>query len=160
MLLAGANGASVEEAVFAGKQDASPQVVKWIEIASRDKVTTLANSSDQHLQEYILQLAKEIDPNVKPMYAKSCSFPWSFILGIKIALDAVSVKALQRDPETFDVFTFAIRRNIMLGGDSCGRAPLIAGLLVSAGFKPLPSWGDRCKSLPQIRSIANQLAAL
>lgn len=44
-------------------------------------------------------------------------------------------------------FAFAIRRNILFGGDNCGRSFLLGGLLAAAGAQVPREWEERTQSL-------------
>lgn len=151
ILLAAAKGSPIEKAVAAGKEDADAETTKWIDRALNDQISSIEDASPQAMQDYITALAKDIAPETKPFMAKSCGFPWSLIIGLKLALDAVKMQALQGGPDKFDAFSWAVRQNIHVGGDCCGRVPIVAGILACAGHRPDKSWEPRVTTLPLVR---------
>lgn len=163
MLLAAYGGASLKEAVEAGKADTLESIVKNIERAIADTTKTCdGEESDAKMLEYVDALTAEFFQEGMPDYtkkvlAKNCLYPWAFIVSLKIALDAQAMRDAQEKPEEFDVFVWAVRRNIMIGGDTCGRVALFAGLLAATGVALPVDWVKKTTQYDEIEKLAHVL---
>jgi hypothetical protein len=163
MLLAACGGASLSEAVQAGKADAPEHIVKDIDRAVADTTKTgEGEESDAKMHEHAAVLSAELYKEgmpefMKAILAKNCFFPGTFILSLKIVLDAQAVREAQEKPEEFDTLAWAIRRNIMCGGDSCGRVAVVAGLLASTGVAMPVEWVKKTTQLDEVEKMAHVL---
>ena len=100
---------------------------------------------------------------IKSIYAFTCGFPQSYQTTLKILGDTFETlgmcittisenteyNALPTIGNKFETegFAFAIRRNILFGGDNCGRSFLLGGLLTAAGAQVPREWEERTQSL-------------
>jgi hypothetical protein len=169
MLRAALHGAELAAAVDAARTDAPPAVKDALDLAVRGAIASAAPDAAGHaaLHGYLAALAEHLfaarpglQPESKPFLAKSCALPASFILAVKIVLDTdVMLKA---HGAHFDALTWALRRNIMAGGDQCGRVALVAALVAAATNKDVPlHWQDKTSAalLKRIDKLAHGLAA-
>lgn len=81
------------------------------------------------------------NPDYKSMVGLTCGFPGSFMASLKVVLDT-----LEEFPEAEkfknEGFAFAVRRNILFGGDNCGRTFVIGPLVVNLGAEIPTSFLD------------------
>jgi len=68
-----------------------------------------------------------------------CAFPGSFLMPVKIMIDSLDISTSQR-------FEWAIRRNIMVGGDQCSRAIFLGSLFAALDPASIPPQWRRAMS--------------
>jgi len=149
-------GISMTDTIKAGLKDSTPAAVEGIHSAFSKAIKSSDEGSHEafmdFLDSYSASLLVEGDHSgYRGIKGKTCGFPQSFVVGLKICLDT-EVMALANG-ERFDAFSFAIRRNLRAGGDTCGRSALIAGL-VSAVFNEAPKdWAEKTNILQKIENF-------
>ncbi len=152
MLRAALDGAKLPVAVAAGRASAPPAVAAALDKALKGTIASAAQDGEQGLRDWVAALGKALGTP----YATSCAYPQSFIVAVKIVMDAVTVHSER--PET-DLMAYAVRRNLMVGGDQCGRVALVAGLVGACGH-PIPAgWAERTKGLDRLAKLAAALQA-
>mmetsp|Transcript_22693 Transcript_22693/g.42466 ORF Transcript_22693/g.42466 Transcript_22693/m.42466 type:complete len:353 (-) Transcript_22693:75-1133(-) len=158
MMLAAIDGASLEEAIEAGKE-AGQLAAEGIEQAKIIAAVDEAGLEHGSALSSIIELSESLWEEGTPLLLKflaafSCSFPGSFIVGIKLLLE--SKLAAELDPSG-DAFQATIRRNILLGGDSCGRLGLIAALLAATGNQVPADWCAQTQVVDRVMSSVDKM---
>jgi len=69
-----------------------------------------------------------------------CAFPGSFLMPVKIMVDSLDIRP------TSERFAWAIRRNIMVGGDQCSRAIFLGSLFAALDPASIPPQWRRAMS--------------
>jgi hypothetical protein len=152
MLRAALDGAKLPVAVAAGRASAPPAVAAALDKALKGTIASAAQDGEPALRDWLAGLGKALGTP----YATSCAFPQSFIVAVKVVMDAVTVHAERPD---VDLLAYAVRRNLMVGGDQCGRVALVAGLVGACGH-PIPAgWAERTKGLDRLAQLAAALQA-
>jgi hypothetical protein len=163
MLMAVLDGQSVVQAVEAGKIKAPQYVVDAIEFA------VLHSTSDGHTEDAATTLSKDgflnalaetfaltdTKPEFRAMLGKTCSYPFSFIVSLRITLEASAQRG--SSTEVCNAFVHATRANILFGGDSCGRVPLFAALLAASGEKVPDEWMKRTNNCDEVHNLGKNL---
>lgn len=151
------NGVDVKTAISNGAVgELSQQAIdKALSSAIASKEEASMDQVANFLLEYADELAQDGDnPAYRSFKPKTCGFPQSFVVGLKFCLDA-EVVATSGDKD-FNKFTYAIRRNILAGGDNCGRVPVIAGLLAASGAKHPRKWEDKTSTVSIVKKYIDE----
>jgi hypothetical protein len=162
MLRAALHGANLVQAVEAAREGAPDFVLEALNKGISGRITSVGAAGDDIMQAYLNTLASDylfqdgMKPEMKPYLAKSCSLPASFIVSVKVILDTATLQ--QHKGQDFDAFKFALRRNMMIGGDQCGRTAFIAGLVAACGAPVPQEWVSKTKVYSHVSKLASALA--
>lgn len=87
----------------------------------------------------------------RKLFAKACPLPQSYQVTLKILGDTMETLGDSFQEKGFE---FALRRNIMAGGDNCGRSFILGSLLEATGATAPVSWVEQCNALKHVDNIA------
>ncbi|GBG34391.1 Crystallin J1A [Hondaea fermentalgiana] len=159
MLLAAANGKDLRAAIKEGALgDLSQQVIDKAEASA---IESAADDGTEKVVSFVTAYSNELFADGEPdmfrnVKANSCGFPQSFVVGLKLCLDT-EVVAAERE-EGFDKFAYALRRNMLTGGDTCGRIPIIAGLMAAAGASVPTEWVGKTECIKTVDTYLEKVA--
>ena len=144
-------GASLEDAIQAGKVGSPENIVNAIDQAYAYKCTNSEQDVIVHFTEICNDYAKEatlppgLPPHLLPIMAKSCGLPQSFIMSLELVLDA-DAKYGSEDSS----FVESVEKNILFGGDCCGRNAFIVGIQSALGKKLPDTWRRQANIMKEV----------
>jgi len=159
MLFAAAvNGATLEEAIDAGAE-AGKNAKEGIEKAKSMRAKSAEETSVKASREKIGEYSESMWSEGKPDYMKkigglSCAFPGSFVVSLMLALDADITATTDEER-----FKDNIRRNILLGGDCCGRIPILSTLLAATGSTAPDDWTKKTSVADEVDAATETMTS-
>ncbi|KAL7553626.1 hypothetical protein ACHAWF_016934 [Thalassiosira exigua] len=153
-------GASLDDSIQAGKVGSPENIVSAIDQAYAYKSTNPEQDVFEHFTEICSDFAKQatlppgLPPHLLPIMGKSCGLPQSFIISLKLVLDA-DAKCGSDDSS----FVESVEKNILFGGDCCGRNAFIVGIQSALGKKLPDTWYTQTNIMRDIEEQCRKLDA-
>eukprot|EP00924_Labyrinthula_sp_SR-Ha-C_P009702 snap_masked-scaffold_22-processed-gene-3.15-mRNA-1 protein AED:1.00 eAED:1.00 QI:0/-1/0/0/-1/1/1/0/377 len=98
-------------------------------------------------------------PEDKKFMALSCGTPQAFAVSIKFILDAVRTFGAGTDAFKTKALPFVVRRNILFGGDNCGRNWMIASLATALGAEIPNYFKEKYVNTAKIEALIEEISS-